>query len=461
MNFRTLFFFLISIPIAGFGAQTSSYLDGNWEGYIDISGERMPISVVFNTVFDETDGAINIPQHASYELPVEVPYQTADSLRFTFETGSGTAEFRAAYSESEPDFISGMYLFDDSEYPFTLTREIISQNDAIGDHTEQEIMIPLENHEISGSLVTPNSVNNSDSTLVILASGSGDQSRDNTIAGFNLFRELAIQLADQGFFTFRYDERGAGSSTGSEDATLQELTEDLKGVAAYFAESAGSNQFSSIIFLGHNQGGVVAMFAAQEHAPQKLVLLATPMLPGDEIITAQIERIAELEEIPDDIVEQNLEFQERIFRAVRTGDGWSELEEDIANRLRNQIQELPEAQQRTLGDMENFIDAQVNRQLEGAKSRWFQSFINTDPRQALTDFQIPTLALYAEHDAQVLSDMNAAELEPFDEFAEFRIIPLTNHLFQVSETGRPGEYQLLDRSFSDQLLIELIEFLNR
>ncbi|REL29195.1 alpha/beta fold hydrolase [Rhodohalobacter sp. SW132] len=459
MKFFTLFVSIVICSVSGLFAQANSYLDGNWEGVIDFSGERMSFSVIFNTIYEETDGAINIPQHASYELPVEVPYLTADSLVFTFQTGSGAAEFRASFTESSPDFISGTYLHGGSEYPFTLSKELSGPDSPIGDHTEQEITIPFDTHEITGSLVTPNSFN--DSTLIILATGSGDQTRDNTIGGFDLFRELAIQFADRGFFTFRYDERGTGSSTGVQDASIPELAEDLKGVATFFSGDTAENSFSTTIYLGHNQGGVVALLAARELAPQKLVLMATPILPGDEVITAQIERIAELQEIPDDVVEQNLEFQNKVFQAVRSGDGWSELEEDIAGRLRDQIEELPEAQQRTLGDMESFIDSQVNRQLEGAKSRWFKSFIETDPRDALSELEISMLAIFAENDAQVISEKNIAELEPYSEFLEYVIIPDTNHLFQVSESGLPGEYQMLDRSFSDRFLMGLFQFLNQ
>lgn len=404
-----------------------------------------------------TDGAINIPQQASFDLPVDVPYITQDSLVFSYETGSGPATFHATIDHNSPVQISGLFRREGEEFPFMLIKENPEGPSEFGVHTETHFTIDANAHSISGSMVTPRAFD--DSTLVILTSGSGAQTRNSNIAGFELFRELAMQLANRGYFSFRYDDRGVGESTGEPDATLKELAGDLVHISTFFSEQA-EQPFKSIVFLGHSQGGLVSLLASEEFTPRQLVLLSSPTLPGSDIITQQIELISEARNVPEDIMEENLAFQRRVYEAVRSGSGWDKLEDDIATRLKEQINELPEEQKKTLGDMDQFIKAQVNRQLEGAKTRWFQSFIDMDPGDLLENIQAPTLALFAENDTQVLAEVNREVIAGYNGFITVKTISDANHLFQLSESGLPSEYGLLEKQFAEGFINEIATFLD-
>ncbi|CAN5239700.1 alpha/beta hydrolase [soil metagenome] len=447
----------LSLPFSLF-PQNNAIIDGNWDGYIELDGQNLAISLTFNTFMGETDGAINIPQQSSFDMPVYIPFKTADSLIFTFETGSGPAFFRAALSDRSPEKISGHFQQMDVKYPFTINKKVIEPADSFERHTEEDFIIETPSHVIAGSLVTPESYE--DSTLVIFVSGSGTQTRNSPVAGFEIFKELSLQLADNGYFSFRYDDRGTGGSTGTTDATLPELAEDLNRVASYFTDGDQTNRFSSVVYLGHSQGGIVSIIAAEESSPQQLILLSTPAMPGDEVIEQQIRHISQVQNIPEDVVEENIEFQERVYEAARTGTGWDELEKDIADRLHEQINELPEAQRRTLGNMDQFIQAQVSRQLDGAKTQWFRSFIETDPRPVLAELQIPVLALFGENDTEVLPEENRGEFNRYQNNVTTVTISKANHLFQTSESGMPGEYGRLDQEFTDGFINEIIHFLN-
>lgn len=454
-----ILFFVLLLSVSPFliQSQNHSAIDGNWDGFIEIQGQQLAISLIFNTVDSETDGAINIPQQASYDLPVEVPYFTADSLVFSFETGTGPAFFRASLNELSEGQISGLFEQSGMNFPFSIRKEKLDRESKLGEHTEQDLNIDTGSHNLAGSLVTPAAFE--DSTLVIFASGSGSQTRNSPVAGFEVFKELAKELADRGYFSFRFDDRGTGGSTGDADATLTELAEDLKAIHRYFSENGHPNSFSSVVYLGHSQGGIVSLIAARDRSPRQLILLASPALPGDKVINQQIKMISKAQNIPDDVVEQNMEFQQRVYQAVRTGEGWEELEENIADRLREQIDELPETQRKTLGDMDQFIQSQVSRQLDGAKTRWFKSFIETDPGEYLKQTNTPVLALFGEKDSQVDADQNIAEIEPFSSPISTVVISRANHLFQTSETGMPGEYGMLEHKFTDGFIDQITQFL--
>jgi pimeloyl-ACP methyl ester carboxylesterase len=298
-------------------------------------------------------------------------------------------------------------------------------------------------------------------SLVIFISGSGSQTRNSSVAGFELFEELAKQLALKGISSFRYDDRGTGNSTGDSNATLDELADDLISVATHFSDEQNGIGIDNIVFLGHSQGGLVSLIAADDFVPEKVVLMATPMLPGDEIITQQIQRISEEQGIPEDVLKKNLEFQQRVYEAARTGEGWSDLEADIEERLREQLNQLPDSQQSTLGNMDQFIQSQVSRQLDGAKSPWFKSFIETDPRPLLMSLNVSALAVFGEKDSQVQLSPNRDALEQIEGDFSISIIPEANHLFQVSESGMPGEYGILDKEFAPGLITQIAEFLKQ
>lgn len=439
-------------------AQNQSAIDGTWDGSIILQGQPLLISLTFNTMDGATDGSINIPQQNAFNLPVEVPVLTADSIQFQFETGTGTAVFRASLRSENPDSISGIFTQSGVELPFEMARSM-AENDESSDYfTEENISITVDSLTIAGTLVLPDTLQSE--SLVVLISGSGSQTRNSLVAGFGVFEEMAEQLAIQGISTFRYDDRGTGQSTGSPDVPLDDLAGDLTGITNYFSGPSASSQtqFDQIIYMGHSQGGLVSLLAADSTSPQGIILMATPMLPGDQIITQQIRKISDAQNIPDEILNRNLEFQEAVFEAARTGEGWSELEADLEERLREQLNQLPEEQRSTLGNMDQFIASQVSRQLDGAKSPWFRSFIETDPRPYLRETNVPILALFGENDSQVLLEPNRTALEEIDGSFQIVTIPAANHLFQVSESGMPGEYGVLDKEFAPGLVDQITAF---
>lgn len=455
---KVLFTLLIILAPAALFAQNNSAIDGTWEGSIILQNQPLLISVTFNTMDGDTDGSINIPQQSAFNLPVSVSMLTPDSLEFSFETGTGTAAFRAGLNSSEPDEIAGIFTQSGVELPFEIVRseEEVTQSDYF---SEENIYIETDSITIAGTLVVPDSLESE--ALVIFISGSGSQTRNSTVAGFELFAELADQLALRGISSFRYDDRGIGESTGNSDATLNELAGDLTAIADHFSETNYASSFNDLVYLGHSQGGLVSLITAEDSPPALLILLATPMLPGNDIILQQMRDISRGQGISDDVLGRNIEFQQRVFEAVRTGEGWDSLETNIEERLRAQLNQLPEEQRSTLGDMDQFIQTQVSRQLNGAKSQWFKSFIETDPRPYLQSLDVPTLAVFGENDSQVKLAPNLEQLEQIEGDFTIATIPNANHLFQVSESGMPGEYGILDKEFAPGLIDQIEEFLKQ
>ncbi len=449
----TGFLLLLLFPYSIFAQ--SSPIVGQWTGAINIQGQDLNISVMFTSSNGEVDGVLDIPQQNAFNLPVDVPYLSADSVHFEFQTGMGVASFHSLIDQPVPNELKGVFKQSGMEFPFYLERELADAETSILSELEQVISVDLDTHTLTGNLVTPDEAEN---ILIILASGSGSQDRNSGVAGFEVFKEIAKELSDAGYSSFRFDDRGVGESSGEPDATLQELGDDLTGLVNYFREELG--QFQKIFILGHSQGGITGGLAAKQSAVDGLILMAAPVLSGDEIILEQIRQISAYQEIPDEIVEQNLIFQKAIYEAVRTGEGWSELEEDLTERLKSQIDELPEQQREALGNLDDFVAGQVARQLSGAKTRWFKSFIETDPAEVYAELDIPMLAIFGEKDIQVAAETNSEALNDLNrENLQIKTIPEANHLFQLANTGMPGEYGILDKEFAEGFVEAIVEWL--
>ncbi len=450
-----LLLFLLFTPLLQ--AQHSSDLEGRWAGTIEVEGEPLNIELLFG--FDDgiLDGTIDIPQQNAFNLPFDVSEATRDTVIFQFQTGTGEAVFYGGVNEAA-DKVTGDFEQAGMTFPFTINK-VSSSNGINGERDDNEIIIPTRAGQISGSLL----LQDEPSPLVILLSGSGSQDRDENIVGFRVFLELSNHLYNSGFSTFRYDDRGVGQSVGNADATLKELAEDLVDIVEYLKNSH-ADEFSKVILLGHSQGGMVATLAARQTKPSGIIFMGSPFISADKIIDQQIEAISEEQGISEDVVEVNLDFQSRIYEVVRENGSWDEIEADLAERLEYQINELPEPQREALGDMSSFIESQVNRQLARAKTRWFKSFLEFDMTEQIRHFDKPMLAIFGEHDLQVLLEPNRNSAlgmsSEYDLDLQTVTIPNANHLFQYSETGLPSEYGMLDKEFTEGFIEAILTFLN-
>lgn len=452
---RNFLLALLFVP-ATVSAQNIGGFQGSWHGSIRIMEQDLPIEVTFTYEDDSLYGTIDIPAQMAYNLPVEVVYAAEDSIVFQLETGTGPGVFQGSKMDRS---IEGNYQQAGMNYPFSLTFKKSRDEDPVL-AAEEELLIPTENGHTSGALLLAESP----SPLVLLLNGSGSQDRDETVAGFKVFGNLAAALYEEGYSSFRFDDRGVGNSTGEPDATLEELASDIAGITNYLSTQY-PEQFTDIVLLGHSQGGLVATIAAKTVNPAGIIFMASPFLSGDQIINQQIQKISEQQGIPAEIVEQNLHFQNEIYKTVQTGSGWDSLEADLGYRIREQIDQLPAAQRESLGDMDSFIRSQVDRQLSSAKSRWFKSFIEFDPAERISELEIPMLAIFGEKDVQVLPVPNQETAQKLrtDHSLNLEIaeIPEANHLFQNATTGMPGEYGMLEKEFTDGFIEEILQFLER
>ncbi len=93
---------------------------------------------------------------------------------------------------------------------------------------------------------------------MILISGSDPLDRDETFYEHKPFLVLADYLTRQGIAVLRYDDRGAGKSTGDHSvATTKDLAFDVIRAVEYLKSRKDIDK-NKIGLIGHSEGGIIA-----------------------------------------------------------------------------------------------------------------------------------------------------------------------------------------------------------
>jgi dienelactone hydrolase len=284
--------------------------------------------------------------------------------------------------------------------------------------TDADVTIPGNGFVMAATLTTPPAAAaRLRYPAVVLVPDTGPIDRDATVAGVPVLANLAGQLASHGFVVLRYDKRGTGQSGGrTETATLQDFAEDLRAAVKWIEKRKDVDK-KRIAAAGHGEGGWIALLAAsREDKIASLALLATPGLPGTELIFEQQRHaLDQLKTTPEER-QQKIDLQKQIHDAVLTGKGW----ETIPKELR-----------------------------DPADTPWFASVLSFDPAKVMTKVKQPILIVQGALDTQVpahhgekLSGLARARKKA--PAADLKTLPSLNHLFAPAKTGEVAEYATLE-----------------
>ncbi|MFM2011577.1 MAG: hypothetical protein RLZZ396_361, partial [Planctomycetota bacterium] len=292
---------------------------------------------------------------------------------------------------------------------------------------------------------------------VVFVTGSGPQDRDETIGKHKPFREIANYLASQGMVVLRYDDRGVGQSSGEFiKATSLDFADDAMAVWQFARQIEGVDR-SRVGLLGHSEGGIIGpMVAAWQREVGFLILIAPPVLPGSEILSSQIDRIAEIEGVgqEDRAAAKALQIELQQIALRFPPDDESALSEvrraivqrwDTLGRLSQSVAAADEGARKKI-----VIDA-ITAQFKGLQSPWMRQFLAYDPSSNWVLFDCPVLAVWAEKDTQVLYEPNLKKLESIVTHnmnlkADMVVLSGLNHLLQRADTGLPDEYDQIDQT---------------
>jgi alpha-beta hydrolase superfamily lysophospholipase len=144
------------------------------------------------------------------------------------------------------------------------------------------------NKFVEGTLLAPREKN---VPLAIIINGSGptDRNGNQMMMKNDATKKLAKDLAEKGIATFRYDKRTLKMSQlniKEKEMRFDDFIEDANAVIQHFKPLPN---FSNIIIIGHSQGSLVGMVAAQNKA-DGFISIAGAGQSIDNVIVEQIGR---------------------------------------------------------------------------------------------------------------------------------------------------------------------------
>ncbi len=297
------------------------------------------------------------------------------------------------------------------------------------------------NVTLAGTLTLPNSTGRFPAVLLI--SGSGPNTRNETVAGHRIFLAIADYLTRHGIVVLRYDKRGVGKSTGNYAAatTMSFASDALAGVE--YLKTVKQVNPKEIGLIGHSEGAEIAPIVAdRSHDVAFIVMLGGPGVPGYRIILSQLALIDRASGVKKSSVDSELALESRLLNIVRT-------EKDSA-RAADQLKEILVKEDRQPAAT---ADAAVSELL----SPWYREFLSYDPRPALEKVKCPVLGLWGSKDLQVAPAENMpAVRKALQEGGNkhFKLVEIKklNHLLQTAKTGSPLEYGMIKEAISPKAL---------
>jgi pimeloyl-ACP methyl ester carboxylesterase len=144
---------------------------------------------------------------------------------------------------------------------------------------------------VDAVLTVPPGVERPPVALLIAGSGSTDRDGNGPQIRPATLRKLSDQLVARNIATLRYDKRGAGGWKPEfgrpEDFRFKDYADDAVALTNYLREGG---KFSRVALVGHSEGGLVAILAAQRVGIDRLVLLVTSARRQGDLLKAQLEK---------------------------------------------------------------------------------------------------------------------------------------------------------------------------
>ena len=403
---------LLLLSVTSYGA-TAGNIEGTWHGTLKLNA--MKLSIVMH--FSDNACTLDSPDQGAKGIKGEVREITAEKVDVAFPTLNATYTGVLKDGKIEGTFTQMGY-----KLPLVLEE---GQPVRIRPQTPQP-PFPYQTEEVSfvntedsaslaGTLTYPVGYNSKRKVpVVIMVTGSGLQNRDEELFEHKPFLVIADFLARNGIASLRYDDRGAGLSTGDiENVTTEGFCRDAAAGIAFLRKTG---HFSKIGVLGHSEGGSIAFILAAQKKCDFIVSMAGPGLRGDSIIVEQTNELLRQQGQPETMTVRQM-------------------------RLTMLLQKT---------------------------NPWYDYFVDFDPAPVIKQIKCPALLLNGDKDSQVMAASNIPvirallsdnEKHQLPDNQVIKVYPGLNHLFQHCTTGMPAEYGSIEETISEEVLHDIAEWI--
>lgn len=388
--------------------------EGNWQGAIQVPNQPLAISVAF----DGQEGAISIPVQGIADFPLTAIEYDRPSIHFKMNIQNQQLSFDGEFIQGA---ITGTFTQQGQSFPFELARSTQSMEQDAG----VKVQLDVAGGTMKALVVTPEGEGPFPAMLILSGSGPTDKNGNSPqLSGNNnSLKMVAEELAEQGIATIRYDKRGVG-----ENAHLAGKEEDLQfddyiaDAAAWIAYAKSQEAFTTTGVIGHSEGSLIGMIAAQQQDASSFVSLAGPGRAIDEVLLEQLSK-----QLPQNLIAESRD----IITKLKSGQTVEQIDPQLASMFRPSVQP------------------------------YLISWLAYDPKLEFAKLDIPVLVVGGTTDLQVPAE-DAQLLKSANEQAETLIIENMNHVLKHASAD-PAEniaaYNNPNLPLADGLIKGITEFL--
>lgn len=289
----------------------------------------------------------------------------------------------------------------------------------------EEVSITVNDVNIRGTLEVPDMCNSCDVVLIIAGSGPTDRDGNSSMlpGKNNSLKMLAELLYENGIASLRYDKRGIGES---DKVVETELTFEtyINEAVEWINYLRNDERFTNVIVVGHSEGSLIGMVAAEKINADKFVSLCGAGKPIYEILDEQV-------------VVKN------------------QLPEEMVKEFRSSIDSLKQGE--IVKDVNSAFVSLFRPSVQPYMISWFKY----DPQAEIAKLDLPVLIIGGTTDLQV-DTTDAYLLAESQPNSRLEIIKDMNHILKEVPTLDRGEnfksYSNEALPLSDELCKILIEF---
>lgn len=161
-------------------------------------------------------------------------------------------------------------------------------NDSL--YKEIPITLHTSTGDLFGTMTLPVQKGKIPVALIIAGSGPTDRNGNNPMMKNESLHKLAMELADSGIASLRYDKRAIAESKAASkqeaDLRFDDYVNDAKDWIGLLRKDT---RFSSIIVIGHSEGSLIGMIAAHQNA-DGYVSIAGAGRSADKILKEQLDK---------------------------------------------------------------------------------------------------------------------------------------------------------------------------
>jgi len=289
--------------------------------------------------------------------------------------------------------------------------------------SEEAISLKTKTGEIKGTLLCPTANKKTPVVLIIAGSGSTDRNGNNPIMTNNSLKMLAESLYKHGIASLRYDKRGIGESQNAglkeQDLRFGNYVEDAQNWAALLKKD---RRFSEVIIIGHSEGSLIGMIAAQQNNTDSFISIAGGGTTAAEILKEQ------LKTQPQFVLDESIVIIEKLEKGE------------------------------TVENVPQFLYSLFRPSVQPYLISWFKY----NPQKEIAQLNKPVLIIQGSTDLQV-GIADAEKLSVANTGAEKIIIEGMNHILKevtIDRTKNMQTYSIPDLPIKKELVSILVKFIN-